>query len=134
MGGALSQSVKDCMHFQVILDAEVKALPTVDKFVEVYRGIPIKFSDLRSIFPTEAEKIFYEPKSFSFERSEALKFAGPDGTLLVLRTLTARDITEFSFFPSEREAFVPMFTRVRVTRAIRGTGSCDEVQLMEVDS
>lgn len=127
----LSKAVRECMQWQAMLHRELSLLPPLG-VKRLYRGIAHKFDDLMEAYPHGATKILYEPKSTSMEEAEAAEFATPEGTMFVMDTFTAVDITSYSFYPSEKEALIKMLTRFRVTNAFRKPGSYDEIWMEEI--
>merc|ERR1712137_699522 len=134
LGGKLSPEVEVCMLWQVLLDSQIAKLPVLPRGTLVYRGICHCFPDIEAVWRVGDIKVFYEPKSCSLYKRQAVQFATQRGTVFVMKTNTARQIDAFSFYPTEKEAIIRMLVaRFTVTRVERRSSEPDHIFMEELE-
>jgi len=69
--------------------------------------------------------------STSTSKAEAVKFAGPDGTLFEIESFSGRSIKDFSLFPIEDEVLFPTFSGFTIESVSKQSNSMLHVTLKE---
>jgi len=133
--GALSMEISDCLPFYVYLHMEIYQgmLPEPKT---VHRGVNFKYPELKKQFAVNKLVVYYEPKSASIDKGIAEKFASgcSPGTVFILKLKKHFQIPETAtFWPSEAEVLIPMFSAFKVVRCNVKDDGHDEVILEEVD-
>ncbi len=99
----------------------------------VFRGRPVSVEEESSTFVAGKTILFCGVTSCSLDVDEAIRRAGPGGTVLVIRGVTCKSIAPWSFFGDlEAEVIFAPGTAFLVTQGVSFEGDIPTIHLHEV--